>query len=69
MIAERIRQERQKKGWTQTFLAKKSDLSQQMIAHYESGATIALEKLEKICNALGLSIDTFKELKNQPSEK
>ena len=57
-IGEKIRRSRQRSRLTQTQLAKKLKISQQVISYIESGRqNVSLGTLEKICNSLGFSLN------------
>lgn len=51
---------RDKKGWSQTDLAKKSFVSRVMIGKYERNeASLSIEAAKKIADAFGVSLDYF----------
>ena len=57
-IGQRIREERQSKGWTQAELGLRSGLRESMICKYELGYHIPNpENLSRIADALGVSVD------------
>ncbi|GAG34078.1 unnamed protein product [marine sediment metagenome] len=56
-VGEKIRKYRLKKGWTQEQLALDADLHRAYIGQVERGEkNIGVKNLEKIANALGVSI-------------
>lgn len=61
MIATRVKQLREKKGWSQRELAKKAGLSSSHIEHVESGyiKSPTFATLVKICDALGVARAKF----------
>lgn len=52
--ANRIRQERQKRAWTQEYLAEKSGLSVRTVQRLECGETPATETLRMLADAFGI---------------
>lgn len=56
-IADRLKQERLKKGWTQAQLATAADVSQGTIGNIESGQRQAYASLIKIAKALNVEYD------------
>ena len=57
-IGKVIRAEREKKGWSQAHLAEQADISHNFIARIErSELGTSLLVADKICQALGMSID------------
>lgn len=60
MVARNLKIERTKRGWSQEDLAKKSGVSVNSIARYESKATMPkLENILKLARAFGCSIDSI----------
>ena len=55
-VALKIAQERERKGLTQSELAKKARLTQQQVSKLESGASSNVMTLLKVCKALQLRI-------------
>lgn len=55
-IAERLRQERQKRGWSQRRLARETGLSQTTISNIEGvgSASVRTDTIELIAGKLGL---------------
>ena len=60
-IADRIRNARSKRGWTQADLAENSDLSRPTIARVERGDDVSTATLAKVAAALGLRISVTEE--------
>ena len=59
-IGWKLRQLRQKAGWTQERLAEQIDVSTQQINKYESGANrLNTDRLQQIANALAVPIQSF----------
>lgn len=59
LLGDRIKQRRDKLGWTQTELAQRSGVQQAMISRYERGEVkqARSDHLEKLAEALGVSMD------------
>ena len=59
LLGERVKQRREKLGWTQTELAERSGVQQAMISRYERGEVrqARSDHLEKLANTLGVSMD------------
>lgn len=57
-IAELIRSERKKKGWTQAELGRRSGISRQLVSEFETGHLdeIGFKKMGRMCVALKLEI-------------
>ena len=57
-IAELIRSERKKKGWTQAELGRRSGISRQLVAEFENEHLdeIGFKKMGRMCMALKLEI-------------
>lgn len=55
-VALKIAQERERKGLTQSELAKKAHLTQQQVSKLESGASSNVMTLLKVCKALHLRL-------------
>ena len=70
-IGERIKEIRQKRGLSQKKLGEKLGVSQQMIGQWETNkSNPKLANLQKISNALSVSINTFLKLeKNHTSDE
>jgi transcriptional regulator with XRE-family HTH domain len=59
-IGWKLRQLRQKAGWTQERLAEQIDVSTQQINKYESGANrLNTDRLQQIANALAVPVQAF----------
>lgn len=56
-IGQQIRMARDEQGLTQTELAAKSGVSRPTVARVELGVAISIATLEKIVEALGLTIE------------
>lgn len=57
LVGTKIRNYREKKGWSQEQLAFEADLHRAYVGHIERGEkSIGLKNLEKIAKALGVSI-------------
>jgi transcriptional regulator with XRE-family HTH domain len=57
MVGEKLKLEREKKKLTQTQLAEKIKISQQMLSRIESGQeNVSLQTLQKVANSLNLKI-------------
>ena len=57
-LGERIREARQRKGWSQTELARVSGVGRSLIANVEHGRkSMSLKSARAIARALGVSID------------
>jgi len=61
-FSQRIRDERDKRSWTQTDLARKSGLSKRTIQRIEGGAEAAMETIQLIEQALDLPHDELSNL-------
>ena len=58
MIGQRIRAERNKKGWQQSKLAFRAGMAAAHLSHIETAQTkLALPTIVKIANALSVSVD------------
>lgn len=58
MIGQRIRAERNKKGWQQAELAFRAEMTSAHLSHIETAQTkLALPTIVKIANALSVSVD------------
>ena len=58
MIGQRIRAERNKKGWQQAELAFRAGMTSAHLSHIETAQTkLALPTIVKIANALSVSVD------------
>lgn len=55
MVGDNIKAERERRGWSQSELARKARISQPVIAELESGAQKTTKKLPAIAAAFGLS--------------
>jgi len=68
-IGQRIREARQRKGWTQAELGWRSGLRESVICGYERGYhTPSLRHISRIADALGVSVDYLlgrREYENQ----
>lgn len=51
-----VRAARRERGWSQTVLAKRADLSRPTVARVELGKDVSTVSLGKIAEALGLSV-------------
>lgn len=59
-VGAKIREYREKKGWSQEQLALEADLHRAYIGHIERGEkSIGLKNLEKIAKALNMSLETL----------
>lgn len=58
MIGQRIRAERNKKGWPQAELAFRAEMTSAHLSHIETAQTkLALPTIVRIANALSVSVD------------
>lgn len=64
-LAARVRDERLRLGWKQVTLAERSGVSLPTIRRYERDGRTSMEKLLKICHALG-RLDAFADLLKPP---
>lgn len=55
-MAETIRRERAGRGWSQSVLAERADVSRPTVARVESGQEISATRLSRIAAALGLRL-------------
>ena len=58
-IAERIRQEREKRGWSQEQLAEMIGVDRTTINKYETGASRPTRKIKELSALLGISAEEF----------
>lgn len=59
-FGEKVRGERKRRGWSQEDLATNAEVHRTYIGMIERGEkNITLENIEKICNALGLTVKDF----------
>lgn len=59
-IGERVRQEREKAGWTRDKLAELLDCSTSYISELERGNTgLSITMLQQLCETVGVSADTL----------
>jgi len=57
-LGEKIRSLRVEKGWSQSDLGNKANLTKMMVSRYETGSgTPPLEKLARIARVLGVTVD------------
>ncbi len=68
-IGERIRLLREKAGYSQNELAGRADVSQTHLRRVELGeAGITVDKLQLICDVLGISMKDFFDVPNEQDE-
>ena len=59
-FAEKLRQLRESKGWSQGELAEQSGTAQQSIANWETGERVpAFDAVQALCTALGVPCTAF----------
>lgn len=56
-VAERVREARRARGWSQSELATKAGVSRPTVARIEGGQHVLMGTLEKVTEALGLAMD------------
>jgi transcriptional regulator with XRE-family HTH domain len=59
VLAEEMRKVRERKKLTQQTLAKMTGLSQGLISHVENANDSKLSTLDKLCQAMGISLSTI----------
>ena len=68
-VGERIRLLREKAGYSQNELAGRADVSQTHLRRVELGeAGITVDKLQLICDVLGISMKDFFDVPNEQDE-
>jgi transcriptional regulator with XRE-family HTH domain len=68
-FAEKLRELREAKGWTQTELAERSGTAQQSVANWENGTRVpALDSAQALCRALGVACTVFDGCEYVPVE-
>lgn len=60
---------REKKGLTQTELAKQADLTQQQVSKLENGISFNVTTLAKVCSVLQVKVSFTEESKDKPRRK
>ena len=65
MIGELVRDQRKQRGWSQTQLAEKADVSRLWIGHLEKGKeSVELGLVLKTLRALEINLEAFLQSKN-----
>lgn len=69
MLADRVKNLRKARGWTQTELAERAHVSQQLIWKIERGKAAESRKLPGIADAFGISVEELLEDSGIPHRK
>lgn len=67
MLGDRLKKLRAERGWTQTELAERAGVSQQLITKIERGTVRESRKLPQLAAAFGLTVEQF--LAGEPSRR
>lgn len=60
ILGQRIKEEREKRQWTQDYLAEKLNVSRQAISKWEVGSTYPdIDRLVQISNLFGITLDSL----------
>lgn len=60
ILGQRIKEEREKRQWTQDYLAETLNVSRQTISKWEVGSTYPdIDRLVQISNLLGITLDSL----------